>query len=100
MSLVTKNIESIQAAKLNELVKKYADQGVVFGSYPAWVNNYYKARLTVEAASEDILEQVDQDVISSLPVIEGFDKSPEFNSMIKIERLLASWQGSRFRVCT
>jgi hypothetical protein len=31
---------------------------VVFGSYPAWVNNYYKARLTVEAASEEILEQV------------------------------------------
>ena len=74
-------------------MKKYADQGVVFGSYPAWVNNYYKARLTVEAASEDILEQVDQDVIANLPVIEGFDKSPEFNSMIKIERLLSTWQG-------
>ena len=78
------------------MVKKYADQGVVFGSYPAWVNNYYKARLTVEAASEDILEQVDQDIISSLPVMEGFDKSPESNSMIKIERLLASWQGLMF----
>ena len=49
-----------QATKLNQLVKKYSECGVVFGSYPVWVNNYYKVRLTVEAATLEILSQVDK----------------------------------------
>ncbi len=32
----------------------------MFGSYPVWVNNYYKVRLTVEAANLEILSQVDK----------------------------------------
>ena len=78
---------------MNELVKKYADDGVVFGSYPAWVNNYYKVRLTVEAANEEVLEQVDRDVIAGLPVLEDFDKTPAVNAMIKIEQFLNSCPG-------
>lgn len=37
----------------------------MFGSYPVWVNNYYKVRLTVEAASLEILSQVDKVTVSS-----------------------------------
>ena len=57
------------------------------------MNNYYKVRLTVEAANEEILEQVDRDVISGLPVLENFDKSPAVNAMSKIEQFLASCPG-------
>jgi len=74
-------------------VKKYSEAGVVFGSYPAWVNNYYKVRLTVEASSLEVLEEVDREVRETFPVLENFDKSPALNPMEKIQNFLAKSKG-------
>jgi hypothetical protein len=92
-----------QATKLNALVKKYSGDGVVFGSYPSWVNNYYKVRLTVEASSPEVLDQVEKDVKEEFSVLESFDKFPAVNSMEKIQKLLdesksgtSFWAGSYY----
>ena len=73
---------------MNGLVKKYSEAGVVFGSYPSWVNNYYKVRLTVEASSPELLDQVEKDVKEEFSVLESYDKFPALNPMEKIRNFL------------
>ena len=82
----------LQATKLNGLVKKYSQAGVVFGSYPCWVNNYYKVRLTVEASSPEVLDQVEKDVNEEFSVLKSFDRFPAVNPMEKIRKFLAESQ--------
>ena len=42
-------------SRLNQLVKSHP--GVTFGSYPSLSNQYYKTKITLEAANEDIIEE-------------------------------------------
>ena len=52
------------------------------------MNNYYKVRLTVEASSPELLDQVEKDVNEEFSVLESFEKFPALNSMEKIRKFL------------
>ena len=72
--------------QLNTLVNKYKDV-VTFGSYPKWTHNYYKTRLTIEADSEEITEQVWLEIKGTMTTVE-FDPNPEEDAMEKLDQLL------------
>lgn len=74
------------AAELNVLVEKYPQ--VTFGSYPKWTHNYYSTKVTIEAESTELVEQVAKELRMEVPTCIDFDPEPFDNSMEKIEKLL------------
>ena len=71
---------------LNEFVAKYKDS-VTFGSYPKWTHNYYSAKITIEADSEELVDQVVKDMSDLIPVTD-FDHAPYDDITDKVEKLL------------
>jgi hypothetical protein len=88
--------EIVIAEKLNHLVNKY-ENSVIFGSYPKWTHNYYNTKITIEADTEDLADQVLQDIKQQLPTIE-YDMEPTVDIMDKIEAFLASNQVYLFKI--
>ena len=76
---------------LNGFVAKYKDSAT-FGSYPKWTNNYYSTKITIEAESEELVDQIVKEMSEQLPVI-NCDQNPYDDVVLKIEKLLQ-------RVCT
>ena len=90
----TKLTEVKFAAQLNVLVEKYPQ--VTFGSYPKWTHNYYSTKVTIEAESPELVEQVAKELKMSVPNCIDYDPEPFDNSFEKIEKLLAKAGDSRF----
>eukprot|EP00092_Neocalanus_flemingeri_P031631 GFUD01034349.1.p1 GENE.GFUD01034349.1~~GFUD01034349.1.p1 ORF type:complete len:517 (+),score=126.37 GFUD01034349.1:92-1552(+) len=70
--------------RLNQLVKSHS--GVTFGSYPVWSNQYFKTKITLEAATEDIIEAAKSEMKEMSPI--NFDPNPMENSLDKIKEFL------------
>lgn len=77
--------EASLAARINKIVDRFP--GTKFGSYPSWVNQYYKTRISYECPTLQELEEVRAAVASDMPAVE-FDKAPEEGSLAKIRQLL------------
>ena len=45
------------ADQINQLFKHYQNDDVKIGSYPNWVSNYYKTKLTIDCADESLLTE-------------------------------------------
>jgi len=71
--------------RLNKLVKSHPE--VTFGSYPSWSNQYFRTKITLEAATIDLLEAAKSDMKSTMDPV-NFDPSPTINSYDKIHEFL------------
>jgi len=72
-------------SRLNQLVKSHP--AVTFGSYPSWSNQYYKTKITLEAACEDLIEATKTDMKDMMSPI-SFDPNPMESSFDKIQEFL------------
>ena len=81
------------ADKLNILVEKYPQ--VTFGSYPKWTHNYYSTKVTIEAESLDLVNQVAQEFKNTVPTID-YDPDPFVNPMEKIQDFLSQNKDEKF----
>lgn len=45
---------------------RYSAQGVSIGSYPDWLNNYYKVKIVIESMSEEITHSALKFLMDSL----------------------------------
>jgi len=79
--------------RLNEIVKSH--QKVTFGSYPSWSNQYFKTKITLEAATEELLEEAKIDMKATMDPI-NFDPSPTINSYDKIQEFLKHCSDDNF----
>ena len=73
---------------LNGFVAKYSKDSVTFGSYPKWTNNYYSTKITVEAESEELVDQIVVEMSEKLPVLNNCDQNPYDDIILKIEKFL------------
>jgi len=71
--------------RLNKLVKSHPE--VTFGSYPSWSNQYFRTKITLDAATVDLLEAAKSDMKSIMDPV-NFDPSPTVNSYDKIHEFL------------
>merc|ERR1719422_2049357 len=53
--------------RLNNIVKSHPE--VTLGSYPSWSNQYFKTKITLEAASEELLESAKIDMKAAMEPI-------------------------------
>jgi len=72
-------------SRLNQLV--LSNKEVTFGSYPSLSNQYYKTKITLEAASEDLVEAAKTEMTELLSPL-SFDPNPMENSFDKIQGFL------------
>jgi len=70
--------------RLNQLVSSHP--GVTFGSYPSWTHQYFRTKITLEAASDDLIEAATKDMSNMDPM--RFDPNPVENSFLKIQDYL------------
>ena len=53
--------------EINAVFKKFQLPEVQLGSYPSWTSNYYKTKFTIDALSEQLLDDVENYLSKLLP---------------------------------
>jgi len=76
-------------AQLNSVVAAHPQ--VTVGSYPAWSGQYYRTKITLEAATADLLEAARREMVETMHPVQ-FDPSPEEDSYGKINTWLSDCQ--------
>jgi len=80
------NVDELSLTKrINALVQQFPD--ATFGSYPRRNNQYYQTRISIQANSQQQLQEIRGYISSSMDVIE-YDSQPEENSLAKIHKFL------------
>ena len=93
-----KEHETEIAERLNKLVADYPE--VSFGSYPQWFHNYFKTRITIEAANSELADQVKDCVVQVMPTVMDYDPNPREDMLKKIENFYGSITDATFKEIT
>jgi len=79
--------------KLNQLVESH--QRVTFGSYPAWSNQYYRTKITLESSGPEFLDDAVRNMKELLSPV-SFDPNTTENTYQKIQNLLTDCDDEKF----